>query len=263
VVDGGCLPKPQHVAMHTFEGQHFVKVVKSEYWLCVAASGKHRDKKPLSRTDLIEKLCASVAAETSSESPSPSRSGGVRNGMDGLGLDEPVAAGTSPQTSKHRSRVSRASYSGQRACEAKRQQHIVTVAAPGNTSDELVKHVRCLAFPPKGLKNQRDCIFLHIDDLPWLIESLAGQVARGGVDYDPEASQLRKPYWSNRDGAWICRAMSPNGELMRKSCSVPVFVTDRHGARRALSSAEYAQVRDDMLAEIQEWQKEVELGNVQ
>ena len=140
---------------------------------------------------------------------------------------------------------------------------IVTLALPAQLAAPGTDQVRVLSAPPKG--RTANAPWLHVGDLAWLVDTLANQVHNGGVDFVPSPSSLRKPFYSERDRAWICRAKTPAGDLLRKTLTIPLF--DRDGAtssgpRRPLTSAEFNDMKQSKLQEILNWQEAVEAGIV-
>lgn len=246
-VSGGFLKKPQFLNVSRVLGHPFAKVDKREGWLCMAASGKGCGVQPLSRTTLIEKLLEMFqAAEEEKLSP---RS---RDSMAGLVRDGDNGCVTPPKGATRRR--SRAKPPG-----------IVEVPVPACAS--------CLAGldgPPEGKVrlarvpacHAKNVVHVHLDDLPWVINTLRWQVLNGGVDYIPEANPMTKPWWSQRDHCWTCRAYPPNGEVMKKSITVSRRVEHENAAGngRLLTPQELQVEKSRVYEQLNRWREDVEAG---
>ena len=267
---GGFLKKPVHLDVEMVANQPFAKLSKNEAWLCMAASGKARGLQPLARTDVIEKLSTMVAESAEGgDGPADSTSSrsreapGKATGMRALGLDEEA----SPAPMNRRGRRSRKPTSRPKA-QKKGPPSVLEVELPPELATDGKLQVRCLSGPPRNRIGGAP--WLHVDDLGWLVDKLADQVINGGVSFVPSPSSLRKPFWSERDHSWICRAKAPGGKVLCKSMAVPFFEGEGHitpntsmSSRRPLTASEWKHARGQKLAEIEQWQEAVEAGLVE
>ena len=132
-----------------------------------------------------------------------------------------------------------------------------TIPLPPELQHAGVTEVRCLSRCPTG--RPQHSIFVDVGVVPWLISVLRAQVETGGVAFQPRACGLRKPWWSERDRAWICRAKSPGGDLFKKSITVPIFI-ENGTTKRPITKNELDHFKMEKKAEIEEWQSRVEDG---
>ena len=264
-ITGGFLRTPQFLNPHVVEQQQFVKINKSEGWLCLAATGKGRQLKPLQRTSVLETLSDIVLSKQATGNEPGRRSSRLRESdpIAALGLDEelPDEALAALSTNRRGRFAALRSKPRTRGGGRKpaRNPEVVTICLPPDLVRGEKQQVRMLSSPPKGYRTES--AWMHVEDLGWLIGVLAEQVRDGGVDFVPSPSQLRKPYFSERDRSWVCRAKKPDGTLLRKRLAIPLFSSDgsRNG-RVPLTRQEYDDWREAKLREITEWQENIEEG---
>lgn len=264
---GGLLKKPTHLDVEILGGEAFTKLTKNQAWLCMAASGKARGLQPLARTDVIEILASMVAdaagggagpaiADPAGASSSRLREpSGTGPSMAAFDLDGDANKGPLPRR--------RGARRANNSKAARPLAQPLTLDLPPELTTDQTSQVRCLSGPPRGRSGNAP--WLHVDDLGWLVDKLADQVRNGGVSFVPSPSSLRKPFWSERDHSWICRAKAPGGDLIRKSLAVPIFQEEgleqvSRSSRRPLTESEWQHAKQKKLAEIEEWQEAVEGG---
>ena len=101
---------------------------------------------------------------------------------------------------------------------------------------------------------------LAVGDVPWLVGTLSEQVKRGGVSFEPPGSKLKKPFWGDRDRAWICRAVKPDGTVVRKQFPAKISTMTHTGEKRMLTPAEAANDIATKLQDAEQWQTDVRDG---
>ena len=253
LVKGGFLKKSIAVETFNFQGTDFVKVNKNEQWVCLAASGKSRGKTPLVRTGLIEDLAQMLADTRGDQLDSQSsRSWDDSAGIGGLGLDDAPAV-VAPKV------AAKGTGGGKKGASKRKAPplEVLRIPLPPELQAAEVEEVRCLSRCPTG--RPQHSIFLDVSAVPWLISVLKAQVDTGGVAFQPRACGLRKPWWSERDRSWICRAKAPSGDLFKKSISVPIFI-ENGATKRPITKDELDHLKTEVKAEIEEWQSRVEDG---
>jgi len=119
--------------------------------------------------------------------------------------------------------------------------------------------VRVLSCLPTG-RATKGTVLIHVDELPWLLCQLRAEVAAGGVDYQPEESLLRRPYFSHRDRSWVVRAKTPAGDCKRKNFAVTAFSNDCEGVKSPLSKKAAADKMHAKYEDALHWQQQVENG---
>lgn len=242
-VIGGRATKAMFVPVIRHEGQPFVKCGKRESWLCHAVAGKALGLAPLARTKALESLATAVEAASADQDECASRPQVEEpvDDMDGLGLDddEPVKVKAKPPK------------------KTKRIPKILEVQLPVRLQRSGTQAIRVLAHAP-GCKQ---ALALHQDHLTWIIETLAHELSKGGVDFEPEESRLSEPYFAVRDRAWVARARGPGGQVLRKSLAVPLVVKTPSG-KRALTREEFSELKKQKLDEIKDWQEAAIAGEV-
>ena len=259
-IRGGYMTKPCVLDTVEVDGRAFVKISKKEAWLCLSASGKGERTKPLSRTRLVDVLEKEVLSR--SRGPNPDNGALLDFDLDEIPVDATSTSKRS-KTSSGRRQLSTRSGRGRRGPGRALAGRIaapvieVSVGDPSSPSQQLVFH--CLAGPPPGRSGSSP--WLLVDDVTKLVQALIGEVETGGVTFIPNASQTPKPFWSERDNCWICRAYLPNGAARRKSMSVSRFadegdpsMMDEPVKRRPLSPSEWQSAKQRVLQEITQWQ---------
>jgi len=221
-----------------FTEKAFVKISKREAWLCHCVAGKARGLDPLARTKVLDELIKGCA------------NGGGRDDapadpMAALGLDDdPVGEAALPMRASKKSNV---------------------VVYDLSVKSPLVKGqfhiVRCLSRPP-GKPLPRGTVYVMSDDLPWVIHALTHEVQAGGVEYEPEDTTLRQPYWMPKVSAWRVRAKLPDGTVLRRQISVPRIVAQDLGCKRSLSDSEFRRSKEAKLLERCAWRDDVEAGRI-
>lgn len=238
-VEGGLLTKPTFVPTIEFDGEKYTQVDKRTVWLCQSVAGKCRSACPLSRTTVLETLRQLVEDATKGEELPQQRE---VDAMAGFGLDD-----ESVVVPRGRGRV--------------RGTSTVTVELPPRLRGvgPEVTSVVCLSRHPKN-RGALKSVLLQARYVPWLMGILRYEVDTGGVDFEPQDTNLVKPYWSHRLGAWQCRAKTPGGAIKRKQVTVPERTCDPQGLGRLLSASEYAALKRQRLEEIEEWREQVVSG---
>jgi hypothetical protein len=102
---------------------------------------------------------------------------------------------------------------------------------------------------------------VHIDDVPQVLHVLHSEHKRGGVEYTPEDLKLRKPFFAERDRAWVARAVGPDGQIRRKSLTVSHYELDMtSGVRLPYTRRRFLEEKSMTLRQIEKWQEDVEAG---
>ena len=87
------------------------------------------------------------------------------------------------------------------------------------------------------------------------------QVKTGGVDFSPPESKLREPWFALDESTWRCRAKAPSGEVLRKRIKVPLVLENfEGGSKRALTTTQYMQMKQEKLDDILAWRENVQMG---
>ena len=120
--------------------------------------------------------------------------------------------------------------------------------------------VQVLSRQPSGRALCKGHVMLGVGDVPWLVETLSEQVKSGGVSFQPPESKLQKPFWGDRDHAWICRAVKPDGSVVRKQFPAKVSTVTPTGEKRMLTPAEAANDIAGKLQDAEQWQNDVREG---
>ena len=244
-VVGGLLRKPMFVPVERIAGEPFVKLSKREGWLCHAVCGKAAGLNPLGRTTALDTLAAQVtkvAGEARDTAPAEQEF----DAMAGLGLDDDVAP-VAPRKKKNKTGDTKETLPPK----------VVELELPPRLRANGVERVKCAAH----VRHSRNNLMLHLDHLDWAINLLAHEVESGGVDFELDAPALAEPFWACRDRAWVARARTPSGNLLRKSIAIPVFTPTAAG-KRTLTSEEFHGMKRLKLVEIKEWQVAVNQGSV-
>ena len=252
VLKGGHLRKPMTMDTFTFEGQAFVKLTKREAWLCQVAAGKARGLDPLSRTTLMDDLAASLRSGSRADASASAPAAAKADPMRALGLDEAVT---------DEAMLTGLRYVGKKKPKAAKPQ-IVKVAPPASASRVSggPSQVSLLTRAPGGAA-LRQGVLLHVDHVPWAVEVLLLQVKEGGVTFVPPESRLREPWFALGESTWRCRAMAPNGDVLRKRIKVPLVLEEvASGSKRMLTRVEYQKLKKEKLGEILAWREHVQQG---
>ena len=263
VVKGGFgSGKPHAVDTVEFSGDHFVKMHKLESWVCHTVAGKAKGLNPLRRTRALDNIADKIAEaveEKTSTAHEPAVPNDVHDCMADLGLDAPSAFAPARQMKTKTDKPmlqqgrSRAKKSTGKPKAAPVECKVLSVLMGDN------KVLRVLTRPPHG-RRHRSHAWVHAADVPWVLELLHRQWVTGGVDFSPEPSRQRKPYFQIRDRSWQVRARLPSGEYKRKSFVVPWSRISPDGKRSFLSVAQFARDKEAMFHKAVAWQEAMETG---
>ena len=269
VLAGGCLSPSTAMALNTVkqDGKDWVKATNREAWLCIAASGKGRGQNPLSRTtllsDLKELMTAALPREGSPRAPArdPMMALGLDDPMMALGLDGPVVYSAIRRkcvpTAGPKARAKGKAKGKAKAdpCVSRK----VTLSLPGHIRGSNGPEKVDVLTRPNGRSELLKGIYIEVSAVPWLVETLAAQVRRGGVSFTPAAASIRKPWFSVRDRAWVARAKAEGaGEPAKRYFTVPRFIELPNGKRRSLTLEEFQREQAAMLLKAEQWQREVQ-----
>ena len=254
-VEGGCLKKAELLeTRRTRCGKTFVKLEKTAPWLSRVVTGKAPCGRPLSRTNIIEFMRAqlqkcerdplSIHEPAATDDPDDPMAAMDYDDMEhASAVAEPALA--TPR--KHRKRARR------RRVE---EEQIVSMAFPADILDGSTdihgdggRRVTLLACAKH--------IWLHVDDVAWVIQVIRHQYSTGGIPPVPKddvgtTSEQRGVWWCYRDSAWQCRAKYA-GRCYHKTLCVNKRAMHGH--------SEYEATRQDAYVAICEWQRRVEAGD--
>ena len=118
---------------------------------------------------------------------------------------------------------------------------------------------RALTRPP-GSAWPNGVVWVHMDELTWILQRLREELNKGGVEYQPQETKLRI-HFSIRDSAWRACAKDVSGEVVRKGFPVSKWITSDSGLRRPVSREEFAQRKEQILEEAREWVKGIQVGD--
>jgi hypothetical protein len=270
VVHGGLLKKPAAVDMVEKGGESYIKVNKRDNWVCQVVAGKSCGGHPLQRTSVIEALLSGVESlnggrpefgyhgeqQDSGVGGSPLPGGrDVPQEIVDMGYGDVIDCSLMPAV-KCGSR--KQAVPGQMRCRRQAVPCDVDLGLPfGREHGDPVRVLSCM---PNG-RATKGTVLIHVDDVPWLLAQLSGEVASGGVDYHPEESLMRRPYFSHRDRCWVVRAKTPAGVCKRKSFAVPAYSEDAGGVLLPLSKQARADVMHGKYGDALSWQQKIEQGD--
>ena len=228
-----------------FEDNRYIRLHKKETWLCHVVAGKGEHLNPLSRSSLLELGWRLVNASDDNEDPEEED-----DFLDTL--NEPSSSSPSPPSCKRRS-------SALDGPSAKRRTG--RGAVKKNTLDPGVKEakvsadltVRILLNPPGKNKGAARSLWLDQRDLPLFLAFMQKEVVKGGVDYEPQDSALRLPFWVPRDFCWTARTKDADGSTIRKSFFVRRFGSI-DGKRVLQDAAQIASQKQEAYQRALEWQ---------
>ena len=251
-VKGGCMKKEELLeTRRTRCGNTFVKLDKTAPWLSRVVTGKAPCGRPLSRTHIIEFMRAQLhKSQIADEAPAATEN-----------PDDPMAA-TDYADMEHASAVAEPALATPHNHRKRTRrlrveaEQIVSMAFPADILDGLAdihgdggRRVTLLACAKH--------IWLHVDDLAWVIRAIRHQYSTGGIpplskgDAGNTTDQ-RNVWWGFRDSAWLCRAKYA-GRTYVKTLAV---------ARRAKRArSEYEATKNNVYVAICEWQRRVEAGD--
>ena len=193
---------------------------------------------------------------------------GLDDGMADLGLDGPSSEGSTcstfaPAGSRSRLGVSRL-LMGQKARKAEARKAaarktnapcVLKVELPGRLQRHEVSSVQMLTHPPKGSGAVlRKGVYIAVEYVPWLVNTMMSEVEGGGVDFTPEKCSLPTPHFSFRDSAWVARAKAPSGAVERRYFTISAVVDLQDGRRRPATPSELQCRKDAAFAEAEKWQ---------
>ena len=274
-VQGGCLKKAELLeTRRTRCGNTFVKLEKTAPWLSRVVTGKAPCGRPLSRTNIIEFMRAQLhKSEIVDEAPADDP-GDPMAAMDYDDMEHAsaVAEPALATPRKHRKRTRRLRVEAEQ---------IVSMAFPADILDGFAdihgdggRRVTLLACAKH--------IWLHVDDVAWVIQVIRHQYSTGVIPPVPKddvgttseqrgvdqystgvippvrkddvgtTSEQRGVWWCFRDSAWMCRAKSA-GRCYHKTLCVNKRAMHGH--------SEYEATRQDAYVAICEWQRRVEAGD--
>ena len=121
--------------------------------------------------------------------------------------------------------------------------------------------VRVLSCMPSG-RSTKGSLAIHTEDLPWMLGQLRAEVLSGGVDYQPDESLMRRPYFAHRDRSWVVRARPQSGVIQRKTFTVPLFGVDDNGIKMPFTKAAQSEVKHTIYEEAVRWKQQVESGEL-
>ena len=254
-VKGGCLKKEELLeTRRTRCGKTFVKLDKTAPWLSRVVTGKAPCGRPLSRTNIIEFMRAQLqkCERDPLSIPEPAATDDPDDPMAAMDYDdmEHASAVAEPALAtprKHRKRARR------RRVE---EEQIVSMAFPADILDGFAdihgdggRRVTLLACAKH--------IWLHVDDVAWVIRVMRHQYSTGGIPPLSKGdvgntSDQRNVWWGFRDSAWLCRAKYAGRTYVKT-----LGVTRR--AKRDRS--EYEATKNNAYVAICEWQRRVEAGD--
>ena len=251
-VKGGCLKKEELLeTRRTRCGKTFVKLDKTAPWLSRVVTGKAPCGRPLSRTHIIEFMRAQLhKSQIADEAPAATDDPGdpmAAMDYDDMERASAVAEPALATPRKHRKRTRRYRVEAEQ---------IVSMALPADILDGFAdihgdggRRVTLLACAKH--------IWLHVDDLAWVIRVMRHQYSTGGIPPLSKADvgnteHQRNVWWGFRDSAWLCRAKYAGRTYVKT-----LGVTRR--AKRDRS--EYEATKNNAYAAICEWQRRVEAGD--
>jgi hypothetical protein len=264
MVHGGLLKKPECVELIDREDGSFIKVNKRDNWICQLAAGKSSGGNPLKRTTIIEVLLSGIdslvggrwSQKSSGVETLPSTIGKgvvVDIGYDDIDVD--LKSSTMGRKTKTGRQTKAGVHRANKHCECV---SVYLSSAFGRDDDLPVRVLSCM---PSG-RSTKGSLAIHTEDLPWVLGQLRAEVLSGGVDYQPDESLMRRPYFSHRDRSWVVRAKPQSGVTQRKTFTVPLFGVDDNGIKMPFTKAAQSEVKHTMYEEAVRWKDQVESGEL-
>ena len=268
VIKGGFgKGRPHAIDTVEFKNEHYVKMHKTESWLCHAVAGKAKGLHPLRRTTALDTIAAMIAERTQPCKPALALAGqdGEHDCMADLGLDGPPMAARSVQKQLGRASSDRPVGKHSR-CPAKRAKspallkcESLLLQLPPELRTDRQHSLQVLTRAPTGRSNPAN-VWVATKEVPFLVAALHRQWVSGGVDFCPDPVTQRKPYFLIRDRAWQVRARLPSGEVRRKSFTVHWSTVMPNGKRSYISQDQFAKDKEATFHKAVAWQAAIEAG---
>ena len=214
-----------------------VRVGHREGWLCELTTGSAVYHRPLARVRILRELSELVAL---SGEPQDSQ-------MAALAFDDEEADCVETPTKAPRPRRVR-----------KQKATAVAVA-------DICKRVEVRERPDPGsrrvhvhvaLDKQRR-LWVHVDDLPWLVNYIREEKESGGLDPVDEAQPEHtapRIYWNFRDCNWIARAQAVNGQWLQTTRGVK--------GKQKRTGLDFPEAKQAAYFELEEWLASVTSGEI-